>query len=96
MSANGLELTIQTTFACRHLVIYIRHFHDNLLGHPRNRRLPPSAWVNMAAMAVPCPPGHPGLCSLDVTDALKSQTIANTKLIDILECQPAVFMIQQL
>lgn len=33
LSANRLELTIQTTFACQHSVIYIRHFHDNTLGH---------------------------------------------------------------
>lgn len=43
------------------------------------------------------PPDAPArLCLLNVTDVLRSGTLANAKLIDILESQLAIFMIQQL
>lgn len=66
LPVNGLELTTQTAFACRRSVIYIRHFHDNLLGYPAIRgslQLP-----GLTRQQRSGPAGHSGLCSLDATD----------------------------
>lgn len=97
MPANRLGLTIQTTFACHHSVIYIRHFHYNTLGHSTVRgvwRLLLASPVKAAAIAGP--PRITGWAWLARCYwRSKKQNISKRKT-DILESQRAIFTIQQL
>lgn len=97
LPANRLGLKIQTTFACHHSVIYIRHFHYNTLGHSTVRgmwRLLLASPVKAAAIAGP--PRCTGWAWLARCYwCSKKQNISKRKT-DILESQRAIFMIQQL
>lgn len=90
-------------FACKRIrVNNLNHFCMSLFSNlhkafPRQFVGPFDSRGHTEAAAMAGPPGAPArLCSLGVTDALRSRTLADAKLIDILENQPAVFMIQQL